>query len=98
MIRRTIKKFGRPTVATLAYLTGYCHLAEVLGAGQGARIISYHGIDDNPANPYAVSTNDLALEMRFLAENFSLFSVDQLAILIRNRDADSAESGRGYLR
>jgi len=82
MIQTIIKWLGRPIVSSVAFFTGYCFLAESLGVSRGARILSYHGINDRPANPYAVSTHNFAEQMRFLVERFTIISVDQLVDLL----------------
>jgi peptidoglycan/xylan/chitin deacetylase (PgdA/CDA1 family) len=83
MIRTTIKKFGRPAVATLAYFGGYCRIAELFGTNQGARIISYHGVSDKPSNPYAVSTLAFSGQMQYLSKHFVPISVDKLVLVLR---------------
>jgi len=75
----TFKRLGRPVMASVAYFGGYCALAGRLGANCSARILSYHSIGDHPADPYAVRTEDFANQMAYLAERFTVLSMDQLA-------------------
>lgn len=83
MARASIKRLGRPAVAALAHYGGYCLLAEAIQAGQSARIFSYHGIHDQPANAYAVASNDFAQHMQFLAQQCSLLTLDRLVACLR---------------
>jgi peptidoglycan/xylan/chitin deacetylase (PgdA/CDA1 family) len=79
MNRITFKRLGRPVMASVAYFGGYCALADRLGANSTAQILSYHSIGDHPADPYAVTTGDFANQMAYLAERFTVLSMDQLA-------------------
>jgi peptidoglycan/xylan/chitin deacetylase (PgdA/CDA1 family) len=81
--RATIKRLARRAVSWAAFFSGYCFLTGLLGDGRAARILCYHGINDRPANSYAVSTPDFARQMRFLAERCTLISVERLADLLR---------------
>jgi peptidoglycan/xylan/chitin deacetylase (PgdA/CDA1 family) len=83
MMRATIKKFGRPAVAALAYFGGYCLLAGHFGTSRGARILNYHGINDNSSNPYAVSTTDFTGQMHYLSKHFVPVSIDDLVLTLR---------------
>lgn len=84
MIREAVKRFGRPIVSTAAFFGGYCILAGPLGYNRGARIIGYHGVNDHPDNPYAVSTGDFARQMEHLAAGFNVVSVDSLVEAIKS--------------
>jgi peptidoglycan/xylan/chitin deacetylase (PgdA/CDA1 family) len=87
MTRVAIKRLGRPVVAALATYSGYCRLADALHAGQSARIVSYHGInDDQPANAYAVASQDFAQHMAFLAQHCTVFSLGRLVDCLRSRE------------
>lgn len=79
MNRITLKRLGRPVMASVAYFGGYCALAGWLGVNSTARILSYHSIGDHPADPYAVTAGDFANQMAYLAERFTVLSMDQLA-------------------
>lgn len=83
MIRAQIKRLGRPIVASVAYYSGYCHAIEALGINQGARILGYHGVEARPSNPYAVSTEDFAQQMAWVAEQCTALSMDQLVALLQ---------------
>jgi peptidoglycan/xylan/chitin deacetylase (PgdA/CDA1 family) len=81
--RSTLKRFARRAVSSAAFYSGYCSLAGLLGTGRGARILCYHSISERPANPYAVSTQDFVRQMQFLAQRFTIISVDQLLDLLQ---------------
>jgi peptidoglycan/xylan/chitin deacetylase (PgdA/CDA1 family) len=84
MIRRsTVKRLVRRAISSAAFFSGYCFLTDLLGTGCGARILCYHGISDRPVSTFAVSTLDFARQMQFLAERFTVISVDQLVGLLR---------------
>jgi peptidoglycan/xylan/chitin deacetylase (PgdA/CDA1 family) len=84
MTRATIKRLGRPVVAALAAYSGYCRLTNALRAGQSGRIVSYHGInDDQPANVYAVTSQDFAQHMAFLAQHCTVLSLERLVDCLR---------------
>lgn len=80
MIKGAIKRYGRQTMASMAYYSGYCALA----ARRNGRILGYHGVHDPPNNPYAISSLDFAGQMQLLAEQFTPVSVDQLVFCLRN--------------
>ncbi len=79
MNRVVLKRFGRPIVASVAYFGGYCALARRFGARSAARILSYHSISDRPADPYAITAEDFALQMAYLATRFTVLSMNQVA-------------------
>ena len=83
MTRADIKRLGRPLVAALAHYGGYCALAGRLRGARAGRILSYHGISVRPANPYAVSSDDFARQMHYLADQFVPISVDELVLRLR---------------
>jgi peptidoglycan/xylan/chitin deacetylase (PgdA/CDA1 family) len=84
MTRAAIKRLGRPVVAALAAYSGYCRLTNALRAGQSGRIVSYHGInDDQPANVYAVASQDFAQHMAFLARYCTVLSLERLVGYLR---------------
>lgn len=83
MTRVAIKRLGRPVVAALAYYGGYCAVAGRFWGARAGRILSYHGISDRPANAYAVSAEDFACQMRYLAGRFAPISVDRLVEHLR---------------
>lgn len=85
MIQTVIKRVGRPVVCTLAFFSGYCVLARGLGLNHGTRILSYHGIQEKPSNPYAVSTYDFSLQMQHLAEQFKPLALETLIKLLKDR-------------
>jgi len=87
MIQTTIKKLGRPIVCSLTFFSGYCALVKGLGLHKGARVLSYHGIQDHPTNPYAVSTHDFFLQMQHLARYFTPLPLDQLVGQLKNGSA-----------
>ena len=78
VIRQAVKRLGRPVVSTGAYYSGYCKLTEWLGVGQGARILSYHGVEDRPSNAFAVSTETFARHMAMVSERFDAVGMDEL--------------------
>lgn len=78
-----IKSLTRRAISSAAFWSGYCLVAESLGIGRGARILVYHGINDSPTSPYAVSARDFAFQMRFLAEQCRPVSVHSLVELLR---------------
>jgi hypothetical protein len=86
MIQTAIKRAGRPIVCTLAFFSGYCALVRGLGLNHGARILSYHGIQEKPSNPYAVSTHDFSLQMQYIAERFKPIALETLVALLKNRE------------
>lgn len=83
-MRSFIKRVGRPTVAALAYYSGYCGLAVERNGQPGGRIFSYHGINDAPDNPYAVHSAAFASHMAFLRSRCTVLSVDQIVALLRS--------------
>ena len=87
VIRQAVKRWGRPIVCTGAYYSGYCKLTERLGVGQGARILSYHGIEDQPSNAFAVSTETFARHMALVSERFDAVGMDELVRRLVERDA-----------
>jgi peptidoglycan/xylan/chitin deacetylase (PgdA/CDA1 family) len=86
-LRCTIKRLARLGVSWAAFFGGYCFLAEALGTDRGARILCYHSISDRPKNAFAVSTQDFARQMQFLAERFTIVSVDQWVDLLRGNES-----------
>jgi len=85
--RSTIKRVARRAVSSVAVYSGYCFLAELLGAGRGIRILCYHSISDRPTSTFAVSTLDFARQMQFLVERFTLISVDRWVDLLRKGES-----------
>jgi peptidoglycan/xylan/chitin deacetylase (PgdA/CDA1 family) len=64
--RFTVKRVGRPIVARVAFYAGYCTMRELLGRNKGLRILAYHGINDDPDNPYALAPSVFEQHMALL--------------------------------
>jgi peptidoglycan/xylan/chitin deacetylase (PgdA/CDA1 family) len=84
--RDAVKKCARQAVSALACYGGYCQLSQLMGAG-GAHILSYHGVNDNPANTFAVAAREFHRQMQFLSERCTVVSVDRLVEMLRGGQA-----------
>lgn len=83
MIRRSdIKQFARAAVSSAFYYSGYCHLTDPLERGGSARVFVYHSVSDSPTNAFAVTTEDFDRQIGYLAEHYTIRSVDAIAALL----------------
>jgi peptidoglycan/xylan/chitin deacetylase (PgdA/CDA1 family) len=81
--KTSLKQLTRKLFSIVSFYSGYCALYEFSKLNYGARILCYHGISDNPTNHYAVSTSDFSKQIKFLADNFEVLTLDQLVARIQ---------------
>lgn len=76
--RTMLKRIGRPIAAYGAYHGGYCRFVGRPASDRSARILGYHGINEAPDNPYAVSARDFRRQMAWLAKHYTPVSMESL--------------------
>lgn len=78
----TLKNILRQILSILSFYGGYSLLSTHFR--RGVRILCFHGINDRPENQYAVSTQDFRHQMRFLAANYDVVSMERFVTLLTN--------------
>ncbi len=79
------KQLFQKFISLITYYSGICYLSEKLNSNNGVRILCYHGINKSPASYYSIATSDFASQMEFLKKNYKIISIDQLAVLLAER-------------
>ena len=82
----SFKRLSRKLLSIISFYSGYCAIYGTLKLNHGVRILCFHGVSDNPTNPYAVSTSDFSKQMQYLSENYKIVSLDQLVQKIQNQE------------
>lgn len=80
-----LKRFVRKLLTNLTFYSGYCLILKKLNINNGIRILGFHGINEHPSNPYAVSSTDFSTQMGFLVENYKIVSIDQLVTTLQDK-------------
>jgi peptidoglycan/xylan/chitin deacetylase (PgdA/CDA1 family) len=80
--RSNVKQFARSAVSSAFYFSGYCYLTDPLERGGSARIFVYHSVSDSPTNSFAVTTEDFDRQIGYLAEHYTIRSVDAIVALL----------------
>lgn len=74
---RVVRKWMRSGLAAVAYYTGLAGLRERIG-GRRVCILMYHSVAETPAYLHSVSPADFEAQMRFLATQCHVISLEQM--------------------
>ncbi len=78
------RRFVRWTVVSMMSYTALLFLIRLFRSRRRTRILVYHHINNDPLNPFSVSPNDFEAQIRFLAQEFNIISLSDLAAYLHS--------------
>jgi peptidoglycan/xylan/chitin deacetylase (PgdA/CDA1 family) len=82
------RKSVRWMVASIMTYSGAVFLRNLFGGKPRARILVYHSISDDPLNPFSVSPADFEEQVRYLAREYNVISLEELVACIRDDEGE----------